>query len=144
MSRAWTTSGLVGVGLGMLLDGLDAAQEVGAAVVELADAEAALARDLDVHAAVVVGLDLGDAGDGADEIRLGGLANLGTVADEGDAEGAVGPQAIVDHPAVPVLEDVEAQRRVREEDGPQGEERQLFEAFGHARVSIRREGDGGW
>ena len=98
------------------------------AVGQCLDPEASSADRHEVEAAVRVAAGIADDGRRPDArdpaVERSGLSPL---ADEDDAEWLAGLDAVIDHPAVALLEDVERQRDAWAEDRVEGKERQFHD-----------------
>jgi hypothetical protein len=116
-----------GVGaLGLVGQELDGAGRIGAVVLLVDDPERARAAREDVHAPVVRALE-----DLRDLHRATHRAHA-LLARPDDAELRAALQALADHRAVALLEDVQRHHLVRERDDAQREEREVaHDAVGH-------------
>ena len=101
-----------------VLEELDLAAKEGAIVVDLDYVEAAASHSKDVHAAIGISTEHVD-----DLCGAASRGDLLSITAE-DAEGAFLAETFSDHLSIARLENVERERRLREEDEIQGEERQ--------------------
>ena len=114
--RATSGSGSVVV----LVEELDDARRVGEVLLALEQPEGAGAAREDVHAAVLHALeDLVDRTGAADRLEL-------VLGHPDDPELALLSQAVLDHRAVAILEDVQRHALGRQRDDPQREERKAL------------------
>ena len=109
-----------------LFDMLDKADEIRLGLFESADAEACGPVNLDVHRAVIIGVDLEDSDQRSDEMRVGRATDFGAAADENNTKRTIFAKTIVNKLAVSVFKHMKPHGHVREEHRADREQGQFF------------------
>ena len=118
-------------GLGLVHQELDGAGGIGEVVLLVDDPERARAAREDVHAPVVHALE--DVGD----LHRAAHRTHALVAGPHDPELRAALEALADHRAIALLEDVQRDELVRERDDGEREEREVgHDAIGHPPLSL--------